>query len=266
MYGLDWRDPASIGSIVDLPLAFKYCFGHGKSLHYYRKRFFPFRCYGDDLICDKRITSNVVDALQELGFSVNTEKSFYSDDAYRESCGGNYLHGDCVTPLKMRTKPLAPRVQIETLATYIDAANACREYGYMCLRRHIIQFCLYYPIVGIKHRQIDERNPILFVNEQDKDLSMSIICDIPHNNHLRKRFFGTAKNCTAEFFQRDECMSISIGPKSIRKLSRKFDNYHYTLWWASRYEKEEGSDLSESTSVLTADTLRTGAKWRWTPI
>jgi len=39
-------------------------------------RMLPFRCYGDDIVTDSKVTDSVVALLTELGFRVNRGKSF----------------------------------------------------------------------------------------------------------------------------------------------------------------------------------------------
>lgn len=53
--------------------------------------------YGDDLICPVEYFDAVVDALELLGFRVNTAKSF-KDTPFRESCGKDFWNGTNVRP------------------------------------------------------------------------------------------------------------------------------------------------------------------------
>jgi hypothetical protein len=228
----------------------------------------PFRCYGDDLITDKRITSNVVEALEYLGFEVNTEKSFLGKATFRESCGGSYYRGADVTPLRFKTKALASRISVDVLAGVIDLANRAFDYGYVHLRATIIRYAMRVPIQGLSYgpRRL---NPILFVNWDDEETSMALRCLAPRNTHLKRRF--------NQSLFRSEYRRVGIGPKNVVNLSRSHDWYHYTLWWRSHYEEDgfEGDrdchpflplSFTESTSVLTDDALAVGAKWGWTPI
>jgi len=54
--------------------------------------------YGDDLICDASTAPLVIHLLSELGFEINSEKSFVSGPFY-ESCGRHYFKSIEVTPL-----------------------------------------------------------------------------------------------------------------------------------------------------------------------
>jgi hypothetical protein len=70
-FGVDWREPGVFKGL-DLDVLYKMTFMDKLSdedSHKYQ----PFYAYGDDLICDERITSNVIDALTELAFKVNVE-------------------------------------------------------------------------------------------------------------------------------------------------------------------------------------------------
>ncbi len=54
--------------------------------------------YGDDLIIDRSISTDVCLALQFFGFTVNDQKSFF-DGEFFESCGKHYFSGIEVTPV-----------------------------------------------------------------------------------------------------------------------------------------------------------------------
>lgn len=261
-YNLDWRVDGSLSRIKNLDVAWNYCFGDGRDLDMGRSAYFPFRCYGDDIVVDNATTSNVIEALTALGFEVNADKSFVGNKAYRESCGKHYFRGDDVTPYRFKTKPVTQRMSVDALASVIDAANRAGEFGYVFLRKHLIQFCLYHDIHGI-NRKPGTMNPVLF--SEDEDSSLAIYSTNARNNHLRSRNFGDPGKGTHNDYQRSEVLSISLGPTVKRKLSRKFDNYHYTVWWNSRYYNSGESSLDDSSTVLTADTRGLGVRWRWTP-
>lgn len=57
--------------------------------------------YGDDIVCPSAHAVDVMGILQEAGFTINAEKSFWSG-GFRESCGGHYFNGDDVTPFYIR--------------------------------------------------------------------------------------------------------------------------------------------------------------------
>jgi len=55
--------------------------------------------FGDDCIVPTRSADSFMNLATRVGFIVNSEKSHYrADDGFRESCGGDYLHGTDVRP------------------------------------------------------------------------------------------------------------------------------------------------------------------------
>jgi hypothetical protein len=58
--------------------------------------------YGDDLIVDSRAYDLVCNLLEEFGFVVNRTKSFGPNDPFfREACGGHFLFGEPVDPVRL---------------------------------------------------------------------------------------------------------------------------------------------------------------------
>lgn len=62
------------------------------------------RCYGDDITIDSRATKTLVENLTSYGFTVNTDKSFCGSTPFRESCGGEYVDGVDVEPIRISRK------------------------------------------------------------------------------------------------------------------------------------------------------------------
>jgi hypothetical protein len=68
------------------------------------------RVYGDDIIVPYRVYDDVVNLLELFGFTVNSKKSF-KEGNFRESCGGDYLHGTDVRALYLK-KPIISAVDV----------------------------------------------------------------------------------------------------------------------------------------------------------
>lgn len=90
-----------------------------------------YRVFGDDIVVESKYAPFVMSRLERNGFSVNTQKSYSTTDLpwiFRESCGGEYLDGADVTPVRLsrRFSGLKTSVhrasQIESL---IEMANDC---------------------------------------------------------------------------------------------------------------------------------------------
>lgn len=60
-----------------------------------------YRVYGDDIIVPSSASLLLIEALKFVGFVPNVTKSFVTG-FFRESCGGDYLNGDNVTPAYVR--------------------------------------------------------------------------------------------------------------------------------------------------------------------
>lgn len=57
--------------------------------------------YGDDLIVPTKWVKFAISGLESSGLAVNTDKSF-SKSRFRESCGGDYLNGTDVSPVRAK--------------------------------------------------------------------------------------------------------------------------------------------------------------------
>lgn len=62
--------------------------------------------YGDDIIVPTELFDTVCELLRILGCTVNDDKS-YAVGAFRESCGGDYYAGECITPVYWPRQPLS---------------------------------------------------------------------------------------------------------------------------------------------------------------
>jgi hypothetical protein len=181
---------------IDLDTAYRAMYGRrGRN-----NQFIKFQIYGDDMICDKRILPNVVRTLVDLGFQVNTDKSYVDEVAYRESCGVHCFNGFDVTPLKLKTKTLSQRMSLEAAIGIVDAANRSMEYGYRNLYSTLVNVALRYPIEGVEPRR--GLNPILFV-PCDSDESFAIRTTVPRNDHLIARKYRADVNSAIERLGRE---------------------------------------------------------------
>lgn len=80
--------------------------------------------YGDDICAPDRLIPDLVEKLQQYGFTVNVDKSFFGDSSFRESCGGEYVKGKDVTPLRISRKFEGIGVETpDNLAAEVDLYN-----------------------------------------------------------------------------------------------------------------------------------------------
>lgn len=95
--------------------------------------------YGDDIIVPTRAVGEVIHWLTQLGFSVNTSKSFVREDSwFRESCGGEYCNGTDVTPMRV-SRSYSSALDDTSFTSLADASNECYRRGYSYLRAFFLK-------------------------------------------------------------------------------------------------------------------------------
>jgi len=92
---------------------------------------FPIGCFGDDLICTKRMFPTVIRALHLLGFSENTKKTFF-EGPFRESCGADWFYGQPVRPVFIRRLD-----SLQNITVTINQLNEWSAYTGIPLRNTI---------------------------------------------------------------------------------------------------------------------------------
>lgn len=97
--------------------------------------------YGDDICAPDRLIPDLVEKLQQYGFTVNVDKSFFGESLFRESCGGEYVNGKDVTPLRISRKFEGIGVETpDNLAAEIDLYN--RAYAEFPNMRNLVGACV----------------------------------------------------------------------------------------------------------------------------
>lgn len=257
---LAWQFGETAGSYLKLDRrTMPYYYGKIQRSRTFRQE--PFSIYGDDIICDYRITPIVIETLTLLGFTVNEGKSFTGNSSFRESCGGFFFDGEDVTPIKAKLGKVSDTISISVLASVIELANRAYDYGYLNLRQHLIRIALYHPITGVKHGLHDKssKNAILF--SDDRDASLALFTEDPHNRHLQCRSFDindTSRGDTAQRYMRKEYKSLGAKPWRSVTMSSGEDWYRHLLWWRAQLETQTDSFVSKKIPVTT------GPRWRWT--
>lgn len=79
--------------------------------------------YGDDIIVPTQAAYQLKEILNELGFTLNQEKSFTSGP-FRESCGADFFYGVNVRPFLIRS-------ELKSASDVYTLANLIRSYAYM---------------------------------------------------------------------------------------------------------------------------------------
>lgn len=174
--------------------------------------------YGDDIIVPLGAYDICSSILVSLGFRLNAEKS-YCDSPFKESCGGNYLGGRDVTPIRWKTSFSTEKITsdasvYDSLCSY---TNLCKEKGYRVTR----MFCI--KVIKASF------SPIFTMKENISPLITSCAAT---NFHLRSRW---NKN-----YQRDEVrgtFASSITSKEVMDAD-SVDRIHYDHWLRSTFEQQ----------------------------
>jgi hypothetical protein len=83
--------------------------------------------FGDDCIVPSPIADEFMSVMEEVGFIVNKEKSFYDSMQFRESCGGDYLAGYDVRPFYLKAPHSRAKSALEPWL-YILANSFVKKY------------------------------------------------------------------------------------------------------------------------------------------
>jgi hypothetical protein len=130
--------------------------------------------YGDDIILPTEAAQTCIDWLTELGFIVNSDKSFFDKDhKYRESCGEEYYQGRCVSSAYFPRFPLvgqlggalSPRSYRDGFrGTRIDTMSAIID-----LQHKLFNLCV--PASLLVSEIVRESEPRMTVSAPDRGLS-----------------------------------------------------------------------------------------------
>lgn len=102
----------------------------------------PLAIYGDDIVCDNRITDRVKTLLTRLGFSVNENKSFVGSQSFRESCGGFFLAGLDVSPTYFTVSDARRLLTPNHVYSHVSLLNKAYCCGYRNLYRALLRALL----------------------------------------------------------------------------------------------------------------------------
>jgi len=104
---------ATMGNAVTFPLETLvfWAYGHAVRLSKHEgNALFPdwedlkqISVFGDDCIVPTFMARDFIEVLGHIGFEINEDKTFIDNGGFRESCGGDFLHGRDVRPYYLRS-------------------------------------------------------------------------------------------------------------------------------------------------------------------
>lgn len=206
----------------------------------------PLGIYGDDICCDYRITSNIIDLLSLLGFEVNKGKSFTGSQAFRESCGLFSLCGVDVTPLYYRVKGVRKVLSYSHIYSQVSIINECLQRGYVNLRKFLITSLKEW---DSRHREF----AIPFIPWDSSDRFGIHVWKRVDNSHLKYRYNRD--------LQRLEWKCLSIKSESYDAMDSLHDSYAYMRWKSSSRDRGVGEIFTAGHDLACSPRLG----WRWTP-
>jgi hypothetical protein len=264
VYGPDWRQ--KIRSLHDLKRLWK--------RHVYRRpndglsKLQPLLVYGDDILCDNKITQNMIHTLQDLGFEVNEGNSFMSSAAFRESCGTYAWNGEDVSPLRFKIAHFSERrMPMRTLAACVDMANRAGDEGYRCLHSYMIHIVMHFPIEGLRDGVAGACNPIRFTSRREEFGLYTKRPEDQRNLHLKRRIYtGQVDSTTCSMYQRDEVRTLTMSVPIELDTTYARHRYEYCQWW--RTAPHGGTSNAFDRRSSWGDVVRRGAhiRWDWTPV
>jgi hypothetical protein len=205
-------------------------------------RYEPPVVFGDDLICDSRITDQAVALLSQLGFSVNVSKSFTGSMSFRESCGIYSYEGLDVTPFLFRLPFFKEGSwDAKVFASLIENVNNAKLNGYHSVATLWLSLLEGY---GFKY-------PLPFT---DDPLGFGI--------HTTNKRSVTERNLRYNAdWQTYEELQQGIGPRRIREIEpSNLESYRYNQWWRSRISGSSTS-LSERSLLIRPQETRLVPRW-----
>lgn len=217
----------------------------------YSSRLLRPRVYGDDIICDTRVTDRVLNLLTLIGLKVNAQKSFTSDQMIRESCGIYAYNGTDVTPLRFRI-PIyrAKQLDVTAYASFIGSINRARDMGYshvasaqLALLRRTSAY-----IRGTKSRRLGMFIP--FVTRKDDFGILTTRASKPERYNAD--------------YQRDECRrAVLYALRGRRRSNCLMERYAYDQWMRARIR---GGSIENNYSIARIRPQAMGIRLEWLPV
>lgn len=209
--------------------------------------------YGDDITCGRQQTEALVSLLTDLGFIVNLDKSFYGAKKLRESCGVYALHGEVVTPLRMKVKGLEYG-DVHCVDGMIDMVNRSFGYKYYHLRQMLLDHIPY-----DRYIIVSETNPY-----KGPSYVYWVENVTPENPKGRKIPFRTQDG-----IKLIESRMITVGGQTYRAALRPVtkilqhasvqrDQYLLSKWL-------HDPSISEKAKPSIGDSGKTELRWVWMP-
>lgn len=195
--------------------------------------------YGDDLIVEPGVATNLVLILESLGFKVNRDKS-YTSGPFRESCGKEFYKGVEVTPLYYRISPVAESLSPDQYDSICGTISLSGDRGYPFLRSYLIDW-LRSQFVVIKGRRTSLFGIAPFFVDTP-GLSPLVFSPAPTNFHLEKRWNHQDRVWHLWFYRH-----LGLTPRAVEQVPRELeDSILYYEFLSERCWSPKGPDADST--------------------
>lgn len=201
----------------------------------FTQRYEPPVVFGDDIICDSRVTENVITTLRRLGFQPNEAKSFRGSQSFRESCGVYAYQGDDVTPIQFRV-PFFTKGRgnwdAKIFSSFIEAINKFNSNGYTAVGSFLLSILKDH---GYKYR-------VPFTTDQN---AFGIYTRNKHavdGAHL-------IWNANWQTYLEEVLGIAQKRPKDLGDEPKKLESYRYVQWWRARVRRDTPRSFEEGFSL-----------------
>jgi hypothetical protein len=218
--------------------------------------------YGDDIIIDSRTSTVMTHLLRSLAFIPNSEKSYYGDEAFRESCGMYSYRGVDVTPFHLKWGDFQGSYDFEQVARGVSQINLLGDHGYMAAKGAFMRtFLSWKPPSGC------DLNPIKFSSNRAHPLA--IYSTKPRNDHLQSRPFDKERPIPLDPSRDPDPYQLGVVRSWVPRLSTRkpteesvyaYDGYSYHMWHRATMLRGE-----EYFSTPRSIARRMSLRWGWSP-
>lgn len=130
------------------------------------------RVYGDDIIAPYAYLNDIREVFHQLGWRINTAKSF-SEGFFRESCGGDFYAGEDVTPVRVRSLLCTNIMDPHGVQSTVSLRNQLYLAGYWRTAARLDQRMQrvtrgLYPVVSVREAGVVGRVSVCFSGKTQK--------------------------------------------------------------------------------------------------
>jgi len=196
--------------------------------------------YGDDIIVTPLHADPLFEFFPKFGLEFNKGKSFIQGP-FRESCGFDAFHGECVTPQRLKKRFYHSR-SAEALVSALQIEYQLRRNGYSqtanCLRRAILHSC------GMPLPEVSFGSPVLGFISDDK---------------VERRIIPTSISSTTRFSRSIQCTTVIAPLIKVKHDSSMYGSWERLLRACNHVQVGDSAVIDERFTRVTIERKRVPA-------